>query len=282
MVRALHAAGIEVILDIVFNHSAEGNELGPTLCFRGLDNSIYYMLDERPALVPNYSGCGNTMNCNHPILRTFIWTASTTGWSRCTWTASASTSVGPRPRQEGASWRTRLSSSGIAEDPILRQTKIIAEAWDAAGAYQVGWFPGGGGRSGTTGSATTCDASGGGTAAVARPGHEDRRLATSTSATAASPSTASTSSLPTTASRSTTSSPTSASTTRKTGRGTGRRRRELLLQLRRGGPDGNAAVEAVAEPAGQELPRHPALSLGTPMLLGGDEFRRTQGGNNNA
>src|SRR5271157_3420176 len=73
MVRALHAAGIEVILDIVFNHTAEGDETGPTLCFRGFDNSIYYMLDEKdPRLYRNFTGVGNTMNCNHPIMRSLI------------------------------------------------------------------------------------------------------------------------------------------------------------------------------------------------------------------
>ncbi len=73
MVRELHAAGIEVILDMVFNHSAEGDESGPTLCFRGWDNSIYYMLDEKdPRRYRNFTGCGNTMNCNHPIVRSLI------------------------------------------------------------------------------------------------------------------------------------------------------------------------------------------------------------------
>jgi glycogen operon protein len=72
MVRELHKAGIEVILDIVFNHTAEGNEQGPTFSFRGLDNSIYYMLNENKRYYQNFSGCGNTVNCNHPIVRTFI------------------------------------------------------------------------------------------------------------------------------------------------------------------------------------------------------------------
>jgi len=72
MVRELHTAGIEVILDVVFNHTGEGNELGPTVSFRGLDNSIWYMLDEDPRRYKNYSGCGNTLNCNHPVVRSFI------------------------------------------------------------------------------------------------------------------------------------------------------------------------------------------------------------------
>ena len=145
MVRALHAAGIEVILDIVFNHTAEGDETGPTLCFRGFDNSIYYMLDEdNPRVYRNYSGCGNTMNCNHPILRTFIIDCLRY------WVVEMHVdgfrfdlgSVLGRDR-EGRIMENPPILERIAEDPVLRQTKIIAEAWDAAGAYQVGSFPGG-------------------------------------------------------------------------------------------------------------------------------------------
>ena len=79
MVRELHKAGIEVILDIVFNHTAEGNEMGPTFSFRGLDNTIYYMLDENRRYYKNYSGCGNTVNCNHPVVRSLLSTACAIG-----------------------------------------------------------------------------------------------------------------------------------------------------------------------------------------------------------
>ncbi len=145
MVRALHAAGIEVILDIVFNHTAEGDETGPTLCFRGFDNSIYYLLDETDLrLYKNYTGCGNTLNCNHPILRTFIIDCLRY------WVVEMHVdgfrfdlgSVLGRDR-EGRIMENPPILERIAEDPVLRQTKIIAEAWDAAGAYQVGSFPGG-------------------------------------------------------------------------------------------------------------------------------------------
>jgi glycogen operon protein len=145
MVRALHAAGIEVILDMVFNHSAEGDETGPTLCFRGWDNSIYYMLDEKdPRLYRNFTGCGNTMNCNHPIVRSLI--------ADCLryWVVEMHVdgfrfdlgSVLGRDT-DGNLMENPPVLERIAEDPVLRHTKIIAEAWDAAGAYQVGWFPGG-------------------------------------------------------------------------------------------------------------------------------------------
>ncbi|MFI5367503.1 MAG: glycogen debranching protein GlgX [Spirochaetia bacterium] len=145
MVRALHAAGIEVILDIVFNHSAEGDETGPTLCFRGWDNSIYYMLDEKdPRRYRNFTGVGNTMNCNHPIVRSLImdclhyWVIEmhVDGFR-----FDLGSVLGRDP--DGNLMENPPILERIAEDPVLRHTKIIAEAWDAAGAYQVGSFPGG-------------------------------------------------------------------------------------------------------------------------------------------
>lgn len=144
MVRELHAAGLEVILDIVFNHTAEGNEQGPTLSFRGLDNSIYYILDENRRFYRNFSGCGNTLNCNHPVVRSLIMD------SLRYWVAEMHVdgfrfdlgSILGRD-QNGKLLENPPVLEEIAEDPLLRHTKIIAEAWDAGGAYQVGWFPGG-------------------------------------------------------------------------------------------------------------------------------------------
>ena len=144
MVRELHKAGIEVILDIVFNHTAEGNENGPTFSFRGLDNSIFYMLEGNKRYYKNYSGCGNTVNCNHPVVRSFI--------IQCLhyWVVEMHVdgfrfdlgSILGRD-QHGNLMESPPMLERIAEDPILSSTKIIAEAWDAGGAYQVGWFPGG-------------------------------------------------------------------------------------------------------------------------------------------
>ena len=144
MVRELHAAGIEVILDVVFNHTGEGNELGPTVSFRGLDNTIWYMLDEDPRRYKNYSGCGNTLNCNHPVVRSFIldclhyWVVDmhVDGFR-----FDLGSILGRD--QKGHLLENPPVIEQIAEDPVLRQTKIIAEAWDAGGAYQVGGFPGG-------------------------------------------------------------------------------------------------------------------------------------------
>ncbi|MDR1466705.1 MAG: glycogen debranching protein GlgX, partial [Treponema sp.] len=144
MVRELHKAGLEVILDVVFNHTAEGSELGPTFSFRGLDNTIYYTLDENKRYYKNYSGCGNTFNCNNPVGHKFIidclhyWVVEmhVDGFR-----FDLASILGRN--QTGALMENASVLEGIAEDPILRNTKIIAEAWDAGGAYQVGWFPGG-------------------------------------------------------------------------------------------------------------------------------------------
>jgi glycogen operon protein len=144
MVRSLHKAGLEVILDIVFNHTAEGSELGPTFSFRGLDNSIYYILDENPRYYKNFSGCGNTVNCNHPVVRSFIMDCLHY------WVVEMHVdgfrfdlgSILGRD-QQGRLMENPPMLEWIAQDQVLSQTKIIAEAWDAGGAYQVGWFPGG-------------------------------------------------------------------------------------------------------------------------------------------
>ncbi len=144
MVRELHKAGIEVILDVVFNHTGEGNELGPTYSFRGLDNSIYYMLDDNPRYYKNYSGCGNTLNCNHPLVRNMI-IDSLHYWVVEMHVDGFRFDLGSilGRDQKGKLMENPPMLEMIAEDPVLRHTKIIAEAWDAAGAYQVGWFPGG-------------------------------------------------------------------------------------------------------------------------------------------
>lgn len=142
MVKAMHEAGIEVILDMVFNHTAEGDERGPTFCFRGFDNSIYYMLDPQTGTYYNYSGCGNTMNCNHPVVRNMIldclryWV---TEMHVDGFRFDLASILGRGENGEVLSNPPILES--IAGDPVLANTKLIAEAWDAAGLYQVGTFP---------------------------------------------------------------------------------------------------------------------------------------------
>ncbi len=143
MVKAFHAAGIEVILDVVFNHTAEGDQKGPTVTFRGIDNSIYYILQEDRRQYKNFSGCGNTVNCNHPLVRDLIldslryWVVHMhVDGFRFDLASILGRDI------DGAILSDPPIIRRIEEDPILRGTKIIAEAWDAAGAYQVGAFPG--------------------------------------------------------------------------------------------------------------------------------------------
>jgi glycogen operon protein len=142
MVRALHAAGIEVILDVVYNHTAEGNEHGPTFGLRGLDNATYYLLEEGGRYA-NYSGCGNTLQANHPVVRRLIldslhyWVqVMHVDGFRFDLAAILSRDERGRPQPDApVLW-------DIESDPVLAGTKLIAEAWDAAGLVQVGHFIG--------------------------------------------------------------------------------------------------------------------------------------------
>jgi isoamylase len=143
LVKALHRAGIEVILDVVYNHTAEGNAEGPTLCFRGLANEIYYILDKDRAHYANYSGTGNTLNANQPIVRRMIvdslryWVAEmhVDGFRFDLASILARDETGRPLENPPVLW-------DIESDPVLAGTKLIAEAWDAAGLYQVGTFIG--------------------------------------------------------------------------------------------------------------------------------------------
>ena len=143
MVKALHRAGIEVILDVVFNHTGEGNHEGPTISFRGLDNRIYYLLEPDKRFYTNISGCGNTMSCNHPVVDKFI-VECLRYWVRelhvdgFRFDLASVLSRGP----DGAPMADPPVLWHIELDDELADTKIIAEAWDAGGLYQVGVFPG--------------------------------------------------------------------------------------------------------------------------------------------
>ena len=143
MVKACHRAGLEVMLDVVFNHTAESDEYGPTLSFRGLENRAYYMLEADQARYANYTGCGNTLNGNHSIVRRLIidclryWVEEMhVDGFRFDLAAVLSRDEWGQPLKSPQTLWT------IESDPILAGTKIIAEAWDAAGLYQVGSFVG--------------------------------------------------------------------------------------------------------------------------------------------
>jgi len=141
MVQAFHKSGIEVILDVVFNHTAEGDEPGPTLSLRGIDNTIFYMLEGDKRFYKNYTGTGNTINANHPVVQEHIL-AVLRNWAQEMHVDGF--------RFDLASALNRDTDGGlrhdapllerVAKDPILKDVKIIAEPWDAAGAYELGGF----------------------------------------------------------------------------------------------------------------------------------------------
>lgn len=145
LVKELHKAGIEVILDVVYNHTAEGNENGSTYEFKGIQNDVYYHLTEGDMqYYKNFSGCGNTVNCNHPVVRDFIMD-SLRYWVTQMHVDGFRFDLAPIlcRSQTGQLLTFPPLTNQIAEDPILRNTKIIAEPWDAAGGYLLGRFPGG-------------------------------------------------------------------------------------------------------------------------------------------
>lgn len=141
LVRQFHESGIEVILDVVFNHTAEGNELGPVISFKGFDNSVYYMLSPDGQYY-NFSGCGNTLNCNHPVVQQMIieclryWV---TEYRIDGFRFDLASILGRN--EDGSPMSKPPLLQSLAFDPILAHVKLIAEAWDAGGLYQVGSFP---------------------------------------------------------------------------------------------------------------------------------------------
>jgi len=143
LVKEFHRAGLEVILDVVYNHTAEGNEFGPTVSFRGLDNAVYYLLDQGRHYL-NYSGCGNTLNCSHPVVRRMIldslryWVVE---YHIDGFRFDLAAILGRGPSGEWVPSYSVLND--IALDPLLSESKIIAEGWDAGGLFKVGDFPSG-------------------------------------------------------------------------------------------------------------------------------------------
>ena len=141
MVHILHANGIEVIMDVVFNHTAEGNEQGPIINFKGFGNNICYMLD-KDGHYYNFSGCGNTFNCNHPLVQKYIMDCLrywVTEYRIDGFRFDLASILGRS--QDGSPMENPPLLENLADDAILGKTKLIAEAWDAGGLYQVGKFP---------------------------------------------------------------------------------------------------------------------------------------------
>jgi len=141
LIKTLHANGIEVMLDVVFNHTAEGNECGPTISFRGIDNQTFYMLTPE-GYYYNFSGCGNTLNCNNPVVRNMVldclryWAAE---YHIDGFRFDLAAILGRDPF--GAPMPNPPLLETLAFDPVLAKCKLVAEAWDAGGLYQVGSFP---------------------------------------------------------------------------------------------------------------------------------------------
>ncbi|HTY76193.1 MAG TPA: glycogen debranching protein GlgX [Candidatus Bathyarchaeia archaeon] len=285
MVKALHRVGIEVILDVVFNHTAEGDHLGPTLSLRGLDNPAYYILGEDRSRYANYSGTGNTLNANHPIVRRMILD-SLRYWVEVMHVDGF--------RFDLASVLSRAPSGeplpnapvlwDIESDPVLSGTKLIAEAWDAAGLYQVGTFIGDGWKEwngrfrddvrsffrGDAGSAGRMADRLVGSPAIY--GHEAREAEQSVN-------------FVTCHDGFTLNDLVSYDVKHNEDNGEGNRdgtddNRSWNCGIE--GPTGDASIESLRNRQIKNFLAVTLLSLGVPMILMGDEVRRTQGGNNNA
>ncbi len=141
LIRALHANGIECFLDVVYNHTAEGDANGPFFSFKGMDNNIYYMLAPNGTYY-NFSGCGNTLNCNHPVVQGLIMDSLrywTTAYHVDGFRFDLASILGRK--EDGSPMTEPPLLQALAQDPILGNVKLIAEAWDAGGLYQVGSFP---------------------------------------------------------------------------------------------------------------------------------------------
>jgi len=285
MVKALHQAGIEVILDVVYNHTAEGGDLGPMLCFKGLDNEAYYLLEGDRSRYANYTGTGNTLNANHPIVRRLILD------SLHFWVEEMHVDGF---RFDLASILTRDESGrplenppilwDIESDPALAGTKLIAEAWDAAGLYHVGTFIGDSWKEwngkfrddvraflkGDDGTVSRLQAR-----LLGSPdlyGHEEREPEQSIN-------------FVTCHDGFTLNDLVSYNTKRNEANGEDNRDgtdQNLSWNCGAEGPTADPAIEALRTRQVKNFLAITLLSLGTPMLLMGDEVRRTQRGNNNA
>ncbi|ABK98053.1 glycogen debranching protein GlgX [Pelobacter propionicus] len=285
MVKALHRAGIEVVLDVVFNHTAEGDQGGATICYRGLANDFYYMLEPDGISYANYSGCGNTFNANNPIARRLI-IDSLHHWVREMHVDGFRfdlASILSRDEQ-GRPLENPPLLWDIETDPALAGIKLIAEAWDAAGLYQVGSFIGDSWkewngrfrddvRSFLRGDRGTVSRFA--SRLLASPdiyGHEEREAEQSINFVTCHDGFTLNDLV---------------SFNRKHNQANGEDNRDgsnenLSWNCGQEGPSSDPSVEALRNRQVKNFLAVTLLALGTPMLLMGDEVRRTQGGNNNA
>ena len=285
MVQRLHEAGIEVILDVVYNHTAEGNQLGPTLSFRGLDNASYYVLADDPRYYFDTTGCGNTVNTRHPRVVQMVMDSLRYWVEDCHVDGFRFDLAVSLTRDRDSVDFNSPFLDAVTQDPVLAKVKMISESWDLGKwGYQVGNFPPGwaewNGRfrddmprlssRATTAPSTTSPAT------CSAP-------ATSSTAAAGGPGRASTSSPPTTASRSPTSTPTTTSTTRRTARTTATATTTTArgTAASRGRPT-TRRCSTLRDRMRRFAMATLIVSQGVPMILMGDENGRTQNGNNNA
>jgi glycogen operon protein len=284
MVKALHAAGIEVLLDVVYNHTGEGDHRGPTYSLKGIDNGTYYMLAGDGSFM-NFSGCGNTVNCNHPYVRRFILDSLrywVTEMHVDGFRFDLASILGRG--QNGHVLSSPPLLEQIAGDPVLAGTKLIAEAWDAAGLYQVGRFPNWGrwaewngrfrddirrfvrGDPGTVGSLATRLAGSSDLFQSGRePGHGINFVTSHDGFTLADL--------------------VSYNDKHNAANGEGNRdgdSHNLSWNCGVEGPAADPEVQSLRERQVRNFAALLLLSRGVPMILAGDEMGRTQGGNNNA
>ena len=285
MVARFHDAGLEVILDVVYNHTAEGNERGPTLSFKGIDNASYYrLLPDNPRYYINDTGTGNTLNLSHPGVIQMV-TDSLRYWVNELHVDGFRFDLGTILAREPNGFDNQSGFlKACHQDPVLRTVKLIAEPWDCRPGRLSGraaFRPAG--RSGMTAIATWCAISGRAQPRPVRWRSGCAPPATCSIISGAARRRASISSLPTMASRSTTWCPTTTSTTTPTARTTATAatttaRGIAASRARRDDP----AVNPLRARQMRNMLATLLLSQGTPMLLAGDEFGRTQQGNNNA
>jgi isoamylase len=286
LVKALHRAGIEVILDIAFNHTAENDHTGPTFGFRGIENVAYYILQEDMRLYADFSGCGNTLNCNHSIVRRFVvdclrhWVRQyhVDGFRFDLASVLSRNERGEAIADAPILWQ-------IESDPVLAGTKLIAEAWDAAGLYQVGSFTGDRWTEWNGRFRDDLRRFLRGDAGMVRD--LGQRLTASFDMFAEKPSYASHRSINYVTSHDGFTLHDLVSYDRKhnAANGEGNRDGTDLNYSWNCGVEGSSDDPKVLALRKQQMRNHLVLLMvawGTPMLLGGDEFARTQGGNNNA